>query len=458
MLSLRQRLIIWQMGFFVTALVSFAAISYSFLAVGMESGIDETLRERAEHVSEALQEVPNRGFDMIDSATDDFTQLGVYVQVLKPDGEVVARSYNIGPHSLPVDQAVIDQVLGGDTPYTTTTLNDQQIRLYYQPIIRDGIPVGVVQVGQSLQELTETLLRLKALYMIGIVVTLLLGTGISLFLLQLSLRPIVEISRTATFISESVDLKARLQYRNVGDEIGQLMHAFNLMMERLETVVDYQRRFIADTAHELRTPLATIRGNADLLVRFGQNAERRNLAIAGIKQETDRTTRLVTNLLLIAQADAGLVMVPTPLELDEILLSVYEQLIFLPGKTRVVLKRCDSIKVMGDKDRLKQVILNLVDNALRHTDPSGRVVLSLCSDERTAQLTVSDTGTGIAEADLPHIFDRYYKGSGKSSGSGLGLSIVKWFVAEHSGEVSVESRLGYGTTFTISLPTLREKE
>jgi signal transduction histidine kinase len=113
---------------------------------------------------------------------------------------------------------------------------------------------------------------------------------------------------------------------------------------------------------------------------------------------------------------------------------------------------------MGDKDRLKQVILNLVDNALRHTDPSGRVVLSLCSDERTAQLTVSDTGTGIAEADLPHIFDRYYKGSGKSSGSGLGLSIVKWFVAEHSGEVSVESRLGYGTTFTISLPTLREKE
>jgi len=130
----------------------------------MESGIDETLRERAEHVSEALQEVPNRGFDMIDSATDDFTQLGVYVQVLKPDGEVVARSYNIGPHSLPVDQAVIDQVLGGDTPYTTTTLNDQQIRLYYQPIIRDGIPVGVVQVGQSLQELTETLLRLKALY------------------------------------------------------------------------------------------------------------------------------------------------------------------------------------------------------------------------------------------------------------------------------------------------------
>jgi signal transduction histidine kinase len=445
------------MGFLVTALVSFAAISYSFLAAGMTTGIDDTLRERAEHVAEALRVVPNRRIEIIDTTVNDFTQPGVYVQVLMPDGEIVAHSSNTGPNGLPISTALVTQVLGGDTPYTTVIVKDQQIRLYHQMIVRNSEPVGVVQVGQSLQGLKETLRRLKIIYLIGIVVALFMGAGISLLLLQLSLRPITEIARTASFIAESVDLKARLQYRPVSDEIGHLTHAFNLMMERLETAAENQRRFIADTAHELRTPLATILGNADLLVRFGQNDERRDLAIASIKQETERTSRLATNLLLLAQADAGQVIEMAPIEWDELLLNVYDQLVRLPERCKIVLKRCDPTKVMGDGDRLKQVILNLVDNALGHTDSSGRVTLSMGSDASKARLTVSDTGSGIAAADLPNIYDRYYKGSRNSSGSGLGLSIVKWIVDMHRGEISVESRLGHGTMVTIILPVLREK-
>jgi signal transduction histidine kinase len=451
-MSLRWRLILWQMGFLAIVLTAFSFISYRFLADGLAAETDNTLRERAEHVLEAVQMVPNRSIEAVSASTDEFASPGVYVQVLTPDGQVVAHSDNLGRQRLPIPPSLLEQVLAGQSFYTTETVETLHIRLYHRPILRDEGVVGVVQVGQSLHGLEAALRRLQTIYLVGIIGALTLGGLVSWFLLRLGLRPVTLMAQTTDRIAQSGDMKARLPYRGAQDEIGRLAGAFNLMMDRLEAAFDIQRRFVADTAHELRTPLSTILGNVDLLLRYGQDPQRREPALAAIKREGERTSRLAASLLLLAQADAGQKLELRPVELDEVLIEVYEQAQELTNSVSVLLKYCEAAPVLGDPDRLKQVLLNLIDNALKHTDPPGRVTLSLTCQASMAQMTVADSGCGIPAADLPHIFERFYRGRNGRSSTGLGLSIVKWIVEEHHGEITVASEPGQGASFTIRLP------
>jgi signal transduction histidine kinase len=457
-MSLRWRLILWQMGFLAIVLSAFAFISYRFLANGLVIEIDNTLRERAEHVLEAIQMVPNRNIEAVLSPTDEFASPGVYVQVLTPDGQVVAHSENLGRQRLPIRQSLLAQVLDGQSFYTLETVDQQDIRLYHRPILRGEGVIGVVQVGQSLHGLEAALRRLQTIYLVGIIGTLTLGGLVSWFLLRLGLRPVTLMAQTTYRIAQSGNLNERLPYQGAQDEIGRLASTFNLMMERLETSFDIQRRFVADTAHELRTPLATILGNVDLLLRYGQDPQRREPALAAIKREGERTSRLAGSLLLLAQADAGQKLELKPVELDEVLIEVYEQAQELTNGVSVTLKQCEAAPVLGDPDRLKQVLLNLIDNALRHTDPPGQVTLSLTCQVSMAQVTVADSGCGIPSADLPHIFERFYRGRNGRSSTGLGLSIVKWIVEEHNGEITVASEPGQGASFTIRLPIWADDE
>lgn len=453
-MSLRWRLILWQMGFLAVVLTAFAFISYRFLADGLAAETDNTLRERAEHVLEAVQMVPNRSIEAVSASTDEFASPGVYVQILTPDGQVVAHSDNLGRQRLPISQSLLEQGLAGQSFYTTQTVDEQHIRLYHRPILRDEDVVGIVEVGQSLQGLEAALRRLQTIYLAGIIGALTLGGLVSWFLLKLGLRPVTQMAQTTSRIAQSGDLNERLPYQGAQDEIGRLASTFNLMMERLETAFDIQRRFVADTAHELRTPLATILGNVDLLLRYGQDPQRREPALAAIQREGERTSRLAASLLLLAQADAGQKLELKPVELDEVLIEVYEQAQKLTNGVSVMLKQCEAAPVLGDPDRLKQIFLNLVDNALKHTDPPGRVTLSLICNENLAHVTVTDTGCGISVTDLPHIFERFYRGTAHNGqrSTGLGLSIVKWIVEEHHGDITVTSEIGQGTNFTIRLP------
>ena len=453
-MSLRWRLILWQMGFLAVVLLGFALVSYRFLADGLADETDKILQERANHVLEAVQMTPSRGFEAVSAPTDEFATPGVYVQVLTPDGEIVAHSDNLGRQRLPIPPALFGHMLGGQAFYSTETVKGQRIRLYHRPIIGEMGLVGVIQVGQSLQGLESALRRLQLIYWIGLAGALVLGGGVSWFLLRLGLRPVTQMAHLSHHIAQSGDLKARLPQQGGQDEIGRLASTFNLMMERLESAFDLQRRFVADTAHELRTPLSTILGNVDLLLRYGQDPQRREPALAAIKREGERTARLAAGLLLLAQADAGQKLVLKRVDLDEIVIEVYEQVQTLTDGVPILLKHCEAVLVQGDPDQLKQVLLNLIDNALRHTAPPGHITLSLTCAADQACLTVADTGCGIPAADLPHIFERFYRGStlnGERS-TGLGLSIVKWIVEEHGGCITVESEVGGGSVFTIRLP------
>jgi signal transduction histidine kinase len=234
------------------------------------------------------------------------------------------------------------------------------------------------------------------------------------------------------------------------------------MLSRLETLFRTQRRFVADVSHELRTPLTTIQGNVELLRRgAAKDAEARRETLADIETEVARMSRLVADLLLLARMDAGVELDVGPVELDTLLLDVYRQAQVMSDGTDVCLGNEDQAVIQGDADRLRQLFLNLVDNALKYTPPGGCVTLSVQKTEGWVRVVVADTGVGIPPEDLqpgpsgvPMIFERFYRADPARSrgGTGLGLSIVQWIVQAHGGRIEVESSVGSGSTFTVWLP------
>jgi len=213
---------------------------------------------------------------------------------------------------------------------------------------------------------------------------------------------------------------------------------------------------LADVSHELRTPLTVIKGNVDLMRRMKSLDEE---SLASIDQEAGRLTRLVGGLLLLTQAESGsLPLENKPVELDTLLLEVFQEMRVLAGeRVKLQLTEIDQVQVQGDRDRLKQVLLNLTANAVQYTPSGGEIFLSLAKIGEQARLIIRDTGPGIPAEDLPHIFERFYRAEksrtrSRSAGFGLGLSIAQWIVDKHGGKIEVDSKEGQGTTFCIWLP------
>jgi signal transduction histidine kinase len=277
-----------------------------------------------------------------------------------------------------------------------------------------------------------------------------------------ALRPLDRVTETAVQITRADDLSRRIPLAGPPrGEVGRLTLAFNETLERLEGLFETQRRFLADVSHELRTPLTTIRGNVDLIRRM-KTADPESLE--AIKAEVDRMSRMVNDLLLLAQAESGrLPLAMDAIELDTLMLEVFNQAKLLASNgVRVEIGREEQVQVRGDKDRLKQVFLNLVANALDHTGSGGVVTLSLGYVEGWARLTVSDTGRGMPQEELPHIFERFYRidparKRSEFGGAGLGLSIAYWITRSHNGRIEVASEVGKGTTFSVWLPRVAEK-
>jgi signal transduction histidine kinase len=232
------------------------------------------------------------------------------------------------------------------------------------------------------------------------------------------------------------------------------------MLARLDATFQAQKQFVADSSHELRSPLTVIKGNLELW-RKARSEEDRQIAAAAIEQETARMTRLVENLLFLAQMEATPVrsaqpVLREPVELDSLLLTVYQQARAIGRGHQITLAHEDVVTVQGDRDQLQQLLLNLVDNAIKYTPTGGTISLGLYGAGDWARLEVSDTGIGIPTDDLPHIFDRFYRSDKARSrtmgGAGLGLAIVREVAEAHGGRVEVFSTPGEGTLFRVWLP------
>ncbi len=382
------------------------------------------------------------------------------IQFWDRDGDLTFMSTILSTVDQPLDAQGLTAV---EPVFRDVTFMDTiRLRVYSVPLTVNSRPAGVLQVATSLT-LVDTARR-DMLYIIAVffLVSILVAALTSFYAIGTLVEPLHAVTDVAQQITRADDLSRRIPYSgSKDDEIGRLITSFNETLERLETLFTSQQRFLADVSHEFRTPLTVIKGNVDLMRRMNTLDEE---SLASIEAEARRLTRLVGDLLLLAQAESGkLPLNLNCVELDTLLLEVFQEMhVLAKDKVGLTIAEIDQVQVDGDRDRLKQVLINLVSNAIQYTPAGGRVTVGLNKTPEMACVTVADTGPGIPEKDLPHIFDRFYRTEksrtrSKASGFGLGLSIAYWIVDHHGGRIEVNSREGQGTTFTIYLPLCDEQ-
>ena len=385
---------------------------------------------------------------------NEFSSPGIYIQVIDPSGTVVVKSDNLGSQELPVDPVLIGKAVDGGTGIQTVAAGDKtDIRIMVTPLYLMNQKL-VLEVAQSLRPLDVALQQFRLALIVGTSLALLLTTALGAIIVRRTLQPVESITGTARDIQESSNLHRRVGYNGPQDEIGRLATTFDRMIERLEKAFESQKHFIADASHELRTPLTVIQGNLDLLKRQSSEEDRQE-SLRAIEAESKRMTKITSDLLLLAEVEAGQITKNEDVSLKSILTEEFKRVQLRSEKRRVNLGRLEDISIKGDPHKLSQVVGNLVDNAIKYTPEGGAITLSLFRDGDWARLEVTDTGIGIAPENIPHIFDRFYRAdkarSRSTGGTGLGLAIVKGIVEQHGGKVTVTSELGRGSTFTAWL-------
>ena len=454
-MSLRARLTLFYTVVLGVVLVLFGLAVYYLVSVVQFRQVDATLERTARDLIGVVRINDEGDFVLTERVSLDSS---VIVQVWDTNNRLVAITPSVEPDSpfrQPLDSA---NFASGLPIYRSVTVGNVHFRVLTVPLHTGGSPIGVLQSGTSLTIIdglrSEIVRYLVVLSVIGIILAGMFG----LIMGSRALSPLATMTDTALQITRADDLSRRIPTRGiVDDEVGKLITSFNNTMGRLEKLFATQRRFVADIGHELRTPLTVIRGNIDLMRKVGIEDEQ---SLHSIELEVDRLARLVEDLLILAQAESGkLPMDRRRVEMDTLLLEVFSQAhVLAADRVRLEIGQIDQVLVCGDRDRLKQVVLNLVANAIKYTAQGGKVTVNLFKEEGQGVFSVKDTGAGISSEDLPHVFERFYRGDKSRSrgkdgaGFGLGLSIAYWIVRNHGGEIEVKSKPNRGSTFTVRLP------
>jgi signal transduction histidine kinase len=277
--------------------------------------------------------------------------------------------------------------------------------------------------------------------------------GVALWLSRGAVKPLERVIDVAADIQAS-DLTRRIHATNQPEEVQKLADTFDAMLERLDKAFQEQQNFVMDVSHELRTPLTVLKGNLEVMLMQPDLDPELRTQCQMMSAEVSRLIRLTSNLLYIASAQAGREPERRPVELDVVCLEVVRQSRDLKPDVKLGLKHEDQVIVTGDRDQIRQMVLNLVENAVKYTPSGGEVALSLRKDDSQAEIAVSDTGPGIPPDILPHIFERFYRGNHRSmmGGTGLGLAIADRIARSHGGSIDVQSKENKGSTFTVNLP------
>ena len=452
-MSLRARLTLLYTSLLGGILLLFGVAVYLIISYLLIAQVDLALSRTYTEFEENsnLKSVVN--MEVLTLPTLDITG-NVLAQVWDTRGQLALTNYG-AEDDLPFDPLGLQ----AEKPdWNSVYVDDLHLRVLSVPLVLGTRPIATIQLATNLLIVDQTLNLLVTVLLMGSVIAMAIAGVVGWLTTRRALAPLESVTQTALRITRADDLSRRISYQGPpDDEVGQLIHAFNQTLHRLEELFNTQRRFLADVGHELRTPLTVIKGNVDLMQRFGEADEE---SLSSIENEVDRLTRMVGDLLLLAQAESGkLPLDNRVVELDTLLLEVLNQMnVLARDKVQLHLGDIDQVQVCGDQDRLKQVLMNLVGNAINYTPQGGSVTLGLGKDGAQSILTIQDTGQGIPEEDLPHVFERFYRGeksrtrSRDGKGFGLGLSIAYWIVRNHGGRIEVESTEGEGTTFTVWLP------
>ena len=471
-MSIRLRLALYYGTLFAVILLLVLLLGYAIHARGQYDDLDRTLVVSAGHAVAEASASP-QGPHLVQGRGDLEIALRLY------DSNVVLQESTPGAEAIPrIDPRAVVRAPAGpaydqivqliplimSSPVTPDpagtfgllTTPQQRWRVYVLPIHLGGkmsyiealTPLGRLDASIQTFRITLPILGLSS-----VAAALLLSWAIA----GRALRPVARMTQTAQSITLSQDLTRRIEAPAHQDELGRLARTFNEMLESIEAASSAQQRFVSDASHELRAPLTAIQGNLELLSRHRSMPEaEREEALAEVTREANRLSRLVADLLALARADAGVPLKHRPLDLDEVVLDAYREARQLSHGQALTLDPFEPTQIIGDEDRLKQLVLILLDNALKYTPADGSITLGLQREASGSKITIRDTGVGIKPEDLPHVFERFYRADparGRDpGGTGLGLPIARWIVEQHGGKITLESQTGQGTLASIYLP------
>ena len=462
--SIRAKLTLWYLGIAAAVLTAFAVAIYLYLSQGLLRAIDTSLQHQAERIAQAMLNPLN---DDEVSQPDVLMLAPQFVSIVDRDGKVIDRILDAESHEVPIIKAALyaaaqDLKPRFDNVEVTPT---EPARIVTWPVRDDEGEIFFIVVGHSLKELYQAQRQLLLLLAVSNPVALVLAFLGGLMIANKALKPVDRLTRAAERIGRG-DLSERVEETGTRDEIGRLAATFNEMIGKLEQAFERERRFTADASHELKTPLAILRGDIEVTLRRNREAEEYKRVLSSSLEEIARLTKLTDDLLTLARSDAGEQMLELePVRLDELAAEAHAYLQPLARSLNVALDYEPSpspVLVEGDGKRLKQLLVNLLDNAIKYTPAGGSANLKLEVEGSSVIIEVSDTGRGIPSDALPHIFDRFYRQSdpmdSRMTGFGLGLAISKWIVDAHDGTMEVLSEPGRGSRFSVSLPLAKSRQ
>ncbi len=465
--SLRFRLTVSYVVLFTVALVAIGLGFRGLLSSASHRQVEQTLEEEFGEVKGFLRMERNKPVWFFDRQDPDEAIIvarlrnGAFL-LTDADGGLLETSFLYRRLGLEPKAEILD-VLAANRPRLKLRRDPEGHEyMIRQGILIDGQSRYFVALGRSLEESNEILAQFTKAYFLLMPLGLVLIAGAGWWFAGRALAPVVRIADAARHIGGS-NLALRLSPPGSNDELENLVATFNGMMERLEQSFNQVRQFSTDVSHELRTPLTVIRGHLEVALMTAKTPEQYQESILTALQDVERIGQIIRALLQLSQAESGqLSLQHQPVDLVALVEELHEQF-DMTGEDQDV--RFDThlpprALVLGDRVQLERLITNLVTNAIKYSYDGGHVTVSIVNGEQSVDLIVEDRGQGIPASDIPHIFDRFYRVRGREAspekGLGLGLSFVAWIVKAHRGTIHVESTVGQGSRFIVSLPPVEE--
>jgi two-component system, OmpR family, sensor kinase len=485
--SIRVRFFFWYTLILAVTFSAFAFVLYFHVSRDLLGNLDDVLLTKAEGIAASINtywetekmdalkhgarknvfsKINNLNFlkiakRWVEERSSDPEIMDIIVQIYKPDGELIAYSPN-APAQLNISEKILHSLLSNKISYEDRHIPVSEetslgLRVLQIPVFENSKVVYIVQVASPLSSIQDTLNGLKFILFILLPITVILaGVFAGEFLASITLKPLKNMINIARQITAE-NMSLRIEPPETKDEIRQLAETFNDMLEKIQQVLVSQRQFIQDVSHELRTPLTIMRGELEVALKRRRSSEEYTTILASNLEETKKIGKLLEDLLALARFDnSSAILTRAPCDITSLLRDILEDMEILALQKGITPEFIcqEGIVLPLDRDKIIRAFINILDNAIKYTPENGRIVVEVLTERSWAIITIADTGIGIPEHDLPHIFDRFYQVDKSRSGVGfgLGLSIARSIIEAHGGSITVESPQNQGTTFLISLP------
>jgi len=481
--SIRFKIFLWHMLILSLALFIFGMALYHNFYIKISDDTNDILRSRAKGIEQSIDtywaaeqmdiaagdskvhfaKVDNINFIRIakrwvGEKINDPDLINIVVRIFDAHGLPVASSRNIPTEHL--NSRIYNDVKKGANHFENSYLDVNEkptlFRIFTTPVMENKKLSYVVEVASPLAQLNEVLRNLSFSLLFLLPLTVILTSLSGVFLVQLTLKPVDQMIETIHQITAE-NLKLRLKIPGTKDEIESLARTFNQMISRLDEAFTSQRQFMGDISHELKTPLSVLKGELEVTLKRIRSTQEYETALHSSLEEVNRLAGIVENLLTLARFDAKTTtLYAQSLDLDLLIKDTVEAIQVLAVQKEITLQynSAQMVNITADKHQVKRLVLNILDNAIKYTLPGGKITIDLRQQDAWAEIDITDTGIGIPEAELPHIFDRFYRvdKARSSVGFGLGLSIAQSIAKAHGGKIVAKPNFLQGTIFTIFLP------